>query len=215
MSKIDEARESLKKAMGGRHGALHHGAEVSISVSGRTAEMKVISVIEDLKEDTDYFIACAKSEQNILQRKRFVRAGFLTLNAYIEASVNQLYSAMLLDAGVSDSEIETKLRFDKFHDKCKALERKCIPGSRISKKERTKLRSVRNDLVHFKTGHLDLWHRLSLEDLESFCSKHKAWLGELRRNHAVQEPNTDDVSKFIKALSAALGVKMEVAEGIA
>ena len=95
MSEIEKLKKQFQKISGDRKGPLQAGAEIAINIKNGEIKIEIVSIIEDLKTDTEYYLKEAKKEKDPINKKRNIRAAVLTFNAYVEATINQLYSAIL------------------------------------------------------------------------------------------------------------------------
>lgn len=210
MSEIEKLKKQYQEITGERKAPLQGDGDITIKIENGKMEIQIVSIIEDLITDTKYFIEKAKKERDHIRHKMFIRAAILTFNAYVEASINQLYSAILFDQGLGSKAILKKIRKDYFETKCQAIEKKCIGKVSLSKAERSNLRRIRNELVHFKSGHLDLWQKLSFNTFEKLYLKHIDWLKTLKTQLNVKEPNSENLLDTIRLFNAAFGISTTV-----
>jgi hypothetical protein len=213
---ISVAQQELTKLYGGRPPAAVAGAGIRITATGSEFKFEIISFIEDFKEDYEYFISMAKSSDNIITIKRYLRAAFLVLNFFLEASVNHLCSIALSDMGKDEHYIKNYIgdpsvnKIGKnFGIKCKFLEQKYLKNNGIlSINEKTELRRIRNEMVHFSGNNIKLWDKITLEPIEIYRDKCSLWLEAIRRGMNLKTISSEDLLNFFGGLMGALGVKV-------
>lgn len=209
MSAIEELRRKLQELYHNRPPAIVDGVELKINIEGdKIKKLEAISLIEDLRHDYEYFIDMASEAKNIIEEKRFLRAAYLTLNAYIEASINHLYTINLIDQGKTMDFIKRQLKKKNYFQKCTEIENNYLQKNILSDDEKKELREIRNKLVHFKGEDLKVWDQLSLDKLKPQKDKHEFWLKKLREGMKVEEPNSDDT--IFRLLLSGMGIKTNV-----
>jgi hypothetical protein len=210
MDAIEELRKKMQEIYHNRPPAIVNGVELKINIEGDKINLEVISIIEDLRHDYEYFIDMASKAKNIIEEKRFLRVAYLTLNAYIEASINHLYTINLKDQGKTTDLIKRQLKKKNYFQKCEEIENNYLQKNILSVDEKKELREIRNKLLHFKGEDLKVWDQLSLDKLKSQKEKHELWLKKLREGIKIEEPNSDDTINFIRLFLSKIGIKTNI-----
>jgi hypothetical protein len=204
MGAIDDAKKEIKRIMP-KKTAPKIGIRVEIKKG--TIHIAALSIIEDLFIDYEYFIEMASKTKDEIEKKRFLRAACLTLNAYIEGSINSLLEIHLLSIGTDEKTIDKKLRYDKFYKKCDYLEKTYLPKElALPKSVREDLRTLRNHLMHFKGENLIIWDALSKDNIQNQKAFFFEWLRGLHRHMKVTNLNTNDEIDMIRLLLGKFSV---------
>jgi hypothetical protein len=193
-SAVSKAQKELAKIYDGRSPFSAVGADIRITVKGNETKFEIISFTEDFEQDYEYFISIAKMNENISIQKRWLRAAFLMLNFFLEASINHLCSIAHLDIGEKG-----EYNFRKsFYEKCKFLE-KTLDKDIFPQSEKGKLRDIRNEMVHFKGNNISLWDKITLDDIELYRDKGLLWLEEIKKGMKLQTISSEDLFNFFGA----------------
>lgn len=180
--------------------------EIRTEIKNGEIKLEIISILEDLRKDFEFFISRANQENSIIKHKRYLRAAYFTFNAYVEASVNRLYRIHMKRTTSTPSGKKPKKR-QNFYEKSKILEKTYLADKLLSGSEKKALRTVRNRLAHFEEGDLRLWDKITEDDLIDHVKKHTIWLNALKKSIGVVEPDSATEELIIRALLGKMGIK--------